>query len=241
MFSEGIGTGMKSVNRNVLKYIAIAAMLSDHVAMAFVPWDSPVYFIMRLIGRLTAAIMCFFIAEGFYHTGSKYKYGIRLGFFALISQFAYTFFENGTLLTYRLLTDWNVIFTLFVGFFVLLAYEKIINKPLKWITIGLLCAVSFFGDWMIIAPIWILCFYIFRDNKKKRFIVFSVLAAVEVASCIQFIISHGEAWQIGVFLVIPLLLLYNGERGSRNPIHKWAFYLFYPLHLLILGIIKWLF
>ncbi|MDR0292762.1 MAG: conjugal transfer protein TraX [Oscillospiraceae bacterium] len=230
---------MKTINRNVLKYIAIAAMLSDHIAMLFMADYPPVYFAMRLIGRLTAAIMCFFIAEGFHYTRSRYKYGMRLGIFALISQFAYTFFESGTLFTYRLFTDWNVIFTLFIGFCVLLAYEKIINKPVKWIIIGLLCAVSFFGDWMIIAPLWILCFYVFRDNKKKRFVVFGVLAALEVASCVPFMISNGEIWQIGVFLVIPLLWLYNGGKGDNSPIHKWAFYLFYPLHLIALAIIHW--
>ena len=229
---------MRTINRNTLKCIAITAMLLDHIAMLFMVEYPVAYFIMRLIGRLTVTIMCFFIAEGYFHTRSKYKYGMRLGIFALISQFAYTFFENRTILTYRLFTDWNVIFTLFIGFFVLLAYEKISNKIAKWIVVGLLCAVSYFGDWMIIAPLWILCFYIFRDNKKKRFIVFGILAAIEVASCIPFIINHGEIWQIGVFLVIPLLLLYNGEKGGDSPLLKWAFYLFYPLHLLLLGIIK---
>ena len=223
-----------------MKYIAIAAMLSDHIAMLFAADYPLLYFTMRLIGRLTAAIMCFFIAEGFQHTRSRYKYGMRLGVFALISQFAYTFMGNGTLLTYNLLTDWNVIFTLFIGFCVLLAYELIVRNPLKWSIIGLLCALSYFGDWMIIAPLWILCFYVFRDDKKKRFYVFGILAAIEVASCIPFIISYGEIWQIGVFLVIPLLLHYNGGKGSDNPIHKWVFYVFYPLHLLVLGGIKWL-
>lgn len=226
------------MNRNVLKYIAIVAMLSDHIAMLFMNEYPSTYFIMRLVGRLTAAIMCFFIAEGFHYTRSKYNYGMRLGIFALISQFAYTFFENRTLFTYKLFTDWNVIFTFFIGFCVLLVYEKVINKPVKWSIIGLLCIVSYFGDWMIIAPLWILCFYIFRDTKKKRFIVFSILAALEVASCIPFIISNGEIWQIGVFLVIPLLWLYNGEKGNDSTLHKWAFYLFYPLHLLVLGFIK---
>jgi hypothetical protein len=229
---------MKSVNRNFLKYIAIAAMLSDHIAELFMTAYPAAYFIMRFIGRLTGATMCFFIAEGFYYTRSKYKYGMRLGVFALISQFAYTFFNNRTIFTINLLTEWNVICTFFIGFLVLLAYEKIANKSVKWITVGLLCAASYFGDWMIIAPLWILCFYIFKDDKKKRFTAFGILAAVEVASCIPFMISKGEIWQVGVFLVIPLLWLYNGEKGSGNPIHKWAFYLFYPLHLLALGAIK---
>ena len=228
------------MNRNVLKYIAIAAMLSDHMAIVFMSDIPLLYGVMRLFGRLTAAIMCFFIAEGFYYTRSKPKYGIRLGVFALLSQFAYTFFENGTLLTYRLFTDWNVIFTLFIGFCVLLSYEKITNNLIKWVAVGLFCAISYFGDWMIIVPIWILCFYIFRDNKKKQFIIFGILAALEVASCIPSIINDGQIWQIGVLLVVPLLWLYNGEIGSNSPFHKWAFYLFYPLHLLVLGIINYL-
>jgi hypothetical protein len=231
---------MKSINRNVLKYIAIAAMLSDHVAMLFMKAYPAVYFIMRLIGRLTAAIMCFFIAEGFCYTRSRYKYGMRLGIFAIISQFAYTYAERGTLLTNSLFTEWNVIFTLFVGFCVLLAYENICNKPVKWIVVAALCAVSYFGDWMIIAPLWILCFYIFRDDKKKRFIIFSALAILEIASNLKFIMNNGQAWQIGVLLVIPLLWLYNGGKGGGSQIHKWVFYIFYPLHLLALGMVKYL-
>lgn len=228
---------MKSLNRNILKYIAIVAMLTDHIAESFMKDYPAVYFLMRLIGRLTGPIMCFFIAEGYFYTRSKFKYGMRLGVFALISQFAYTYFHRGTILTISLFTEWNVIFTFFIGFLVLLAYEKIINKPVKWITVGLLCAVSFFGDWMIIAPLWILCFFIFRDNKNKRFLVFSILAAAEVATCIPFMIRYGEIWQAGVFLVIPLLWLYRGEKGSGNPVHKWVFYVFYPLHLFALGAI----
>jgi len=231
---------MKSLNANALKYIAITAMLSDHIAILFVS-NPLIYFFMRLFGRLTGATMCFFIAEGFHYTHSKFKYGMRLAVFALISQSAYTFFDNRTLLTYKLFVNWNVIFTLFMGFCVLLSYEKITNKPLKWAVIGLLCALSCFGDWMIIAPLWILCFHIFRDNKKKKFIVFAILAALEVASCIPFIINKGEIWQVGVFLVIPLLLMYNGERGGKSPFHKWAFYIFYPLHLFALGFVKLLY
>ena len=230
---------MKSMNRNVLKYIAIAAMLSDHIAMLFMAGHPSVYFIMRLIGRLTGATMCFFIAEGFYYTRSKIKYGIRLGIFAIISQFAYIYSHTATIFTADFFIYWSVIFTFLIGFFVLLTYEKVSNKPLKWIIIILLCAVSYFGDWGIIAPLWILSFYIFRNNKKRNFIAFGILTALEVASCIPFMISDGEIWQAGVFLVIPLLLLYNGKKGSDNPVHKWAFYVFYPLHLLVLGIIKW--
>ena len=115
---------MKTLNRNYLKYIAIVAMLIDHVAELFVTNYPLPYFFMRLIGRLTGATMCFFIAEGCYYTRSKNKYGMRLFIFALLSQLGYTFFHYRTLLTIKILTNWNVIMTFFIGFLILLVYEK---------------------------------------------------------------------------------------------------------------------
>jgi uncharacterized membrane protein YobD (UPF0266 family) len=215
-------------------------MLIDHIAELFVADYPAAYFFMRLIGRLTGATMCFFVAEGFYYTHSKYKYGMRLGIFALVSQLAYTFFHYKTLFTVNLFTDWNVIATFFVGFLVLLVYEKVKNMPVKWITIVLLCALTLFSDWYLVGPVWILCFYIFRDNKKKSFIMFSIFAAMEVATSISLAISHNKWWHIGVFFAIPLLWSYKGDKGSNSLVHKWIFYIFYPLHLFVLGMIYYI-
>lgn len=226
------------LDRNFLKYLAIIAMLADHTAMLFLKEYPGLYFVLRFFGRLTCAIMCYFIAEGFNYTHSRRNYGLRLGIFALLSQLAYTFFNNRTLLTPRLFTDWNVLFTFFLGFLVLAVYEQVNNKPLKTTVIILLGALSYFGDWMIIAPLWILGFYVCRNDRKKQMLVFGILTALEAASCLPFMINYGEYWQLGVFMVIPLLLLYNGEKGSSAAFHKWVFYLFYPLHLGILGLIK---
>jgi len=229
---------MKNLNRNILKYIAIIAMLMDHTAMSFCTQTPWLYFVLRFAGRLTAPIMSFFIVEGFIYTRSQYKYGLRLGIFALISQFAYTYFNEGSIFTIALLTDWNVIFTLFIGYCVLLVYEKEFHAVVKWIIIVALCAVSCLGDWMIIVPLWILFLYMYKDNRKKRFVFFSILTAIEVLSCIPFIISHGELWQVGILFVIPLLLMYNGQPGNNKPFFKWVFYAFYPLHLLVIGFIR---
>ncbi|MDY3655163.1 MAG: TraX family protein, partial [Ruminococcus callidus] len=47
-------------------------------------------------------------------------------------------------------------------------------------------------------------------------------------------------FQVGIFLVFPLIQFgYNGKSGSKKPFHKWFFYVFYPLHLLVLGILRW--
>lgn len=46
-----------------------------------------------------------------------------------------------------------------------------------------------------------------------------------------------SAFSLGTFLSVPLLLLYNGESGKKSKGAKWFFYVFYPLHMTVLGLI----
>lgn len=112
------------LNRNAMKYIAIAAMLIDHIGMMFVPVTTPLGVLCRVIGRLTAPVMCLFIAEGYRHTHSRLQYALRLLLFAVISQFPYAYLHYGTILSF----DFNVLFTLLAGFITLLCYDKIKNQ-----------------------------------------------------------------------------------------------------------------
>lgn len=225
-------------NRTALKYFAAAMMLLDHIGMMFVPADLPAGCLLRVAGRLTAPIMCFFLAEGYAHTASKKQYGIRLLVFAVISQFAYAFAHSNRLLT----PDFNMIFTLFLGFLILLVYEKIKPSAGKWALILLLTALSYFCDWGILAPLWILAFFCFRGDRSRQAFCYCILAAVHVLSGILFCLQNGfswysELWQLGVFLFVPILFFYNGENGPNSAFSKWFFYFFYPLHLALLGII----
>ncbi len=227
------------LNRNQLKYLAITAMVFDHVGMFFIPVTIPIGCIFRIIGRLTAPIMCFFIAEGYFYTHSKKKYGTRLFVFACISQFAYSFAHDQQLFTF----DLNMIYTLFLSFLVLLSYDKIENKALKWISVAALIALTLPGDWGVIAPLWVLLFWIYRDRPKQKLIAYSSVAALTVFSDIAFLLMkgfhwYGELWQLGLFLAIPVLMTYNGKNGKSDRFSKWIFYIFYPLHLLIIGIIQ---
>ena len=36
---------------------------------------------------------------------------------------------------------------------------------------------------------------------------------------------------------IPLLLLYNGQRGRKSKWFQWGYYLIYPVHFIVLYII----
>ena len=74
MFKNGL-------DRNRIKYIALIAMLIDHFAMFFLSHSIAqasvsriaLYSFMRVIGRLTAPIMIYFLVEGFIHTSSRKK------------------------------------------------------------------------------------------------------------------------------------------------------------------------
>ena len=221
------------LNRTHLKYIAIITMLIDHMAIFFIPSTNIFYSICRFIGKLTAPTMCYFLVEGYCHTSSKYKYGLRLFIFSLISQFAFSLAFYKTIYVFK----FNMIFTLLLCFFVLLSYEKISNKLLKYTIISCLIFFSNFCDWGIFAPLWVICFYIFKANILKQ--VLSYYISTIISIILKCIIISNYSWNniiiyFGLFLFIPALFLYNRQKGSNRKFDKWFFYIIYPLHLLIL-------
>lgn len=231
------------MNRNQLKYIAAFAMLLDHIAMVFSDrmtenyWYFTIYCIMRALGRLTAPIMCWFLAQGFIHTSSKKKYALRLFIFALISQIPYTLIHHHTILNF---TDLNVIFMFLLSFVMLCVIESSWKPVLKWIVAICIILLSAFCDWGVYGPILVLCFYFLKDKRKLLILIYCILSAFVVSTNLVFMIMkdfawYSEIWQLGLFLFIPLLFIYNGEKGSDNAFHKWFFYIFYPVHLLILS------
>ena len=87
-----------SLNRSQLKWFAILAMTIDHIALAFLNPGTPLYFGMRLIGRITAPVMSFFLAEGFRNTRNFRNYLSRMLLFALIAQPFYFVLVNGEII-----------------------------------------------------------------------------------------------------------------------------------------------
>lgn len=238
----------RSLNRNQIKYIVIIAMLIDHIAWAFVPMTSVSGQVMHFIGRLTGPTMAYFVAEGYAHTRNVKKYALRLGFFAFISWGPYAMFEDGAFPLWITRDgvyfdpSFGVIYTLFLSLLAIWLWDK--AKCGRWMKIlGIvgLCFLSVFGDWPVLDILFALCFFIYRDNGKKKWTAFSVIAGLEVGFCL---LAGGMQmiFQIGVFLIPPMLIFcYNGEGGSKRPIHKWFFYVFYPAHLLVLALIKMFF
>ena len=232
-------TAVRGLNRNQLKYIAAAAMAADHIGAFLLPHAGAVYFLCRLIGRLTAPIMCYCLAEGFYYTSSRKNYALRLLVFAVLSQAPYAFLHGGFWAS-----NLNVLFTLLAALCTLAVYESVIRISVKWALIAVLLLFSLWGDWGVTAPLWVLLFYLFRGNFPRQMAAFALIAGVEVVRTVLSDMIHGtlwygQLWQLGMFLFIPLMLCYNGRRGRSGAFGKWFFYVFYPLHLAVIGLIRW--
>ncbi len=229
------------MNRNQLKYLAVVCMTLDHIAWLFVDSVNPlVGGIMHLFGRLTAPIMAFFVAEGYEHTRDVKKYTRRLAIFAVISWAPYVLAQRGTLpiwisnggITFH--PEQSMIFTLLMALIALRVYDSDKKKWQKIVIITGLCLISLIGDWYMFPIGACLLLHAFRDNRKKRFIAYEIWCVLVALSSV-----FNQWFQIGaVFAPIIIYFLYNGEAGSKKPFHKWFFYIYYPAHLLVLGIIR---
>ncbi|RDU23308.1 TraX family protein [Anaerosacchariphilus polymeriproducens] len=219
-----------------LKIIAIVTMLIDHLGYTVFPqqvW-------MRYVGRIAFPIFCYLITEGFVHTKNVKKYSLRLLMFALISEIPYD------LAFHRKVFYWeqqNVFFTLLLGLLCLIIIKENIQLVVKVLgVVSLIFAAGAFGtDYGGAGVLLIIIFYLFKDNSIKRIIAFFVVNSIILIRLFQFsylwetnLIFEFFIQDYAILSLLPIEL-YNGERGFRM---KWSFYLFYPIHLLLIyGII----
>ena len=229
---------VKKINASTIKMIAVITMLIDHLGATLV-WEYmltlqgdarmqwyTVYRAMRMIGRLSFPIYCFFIVEGLEHTRSVQKYITRLLIFALISEIPFDYAFQGKLtLGYQ-----NVFFTLAIGLICIWGVreveERVTDNVKQIICKILVIAAGFFlanmlnTDYGGFGVLMIAILYLFQKNRLFQCILGAVSFAWEVTAPISFL----------------LLYFYNGEKG-RN-INKYFFYAFYPVHLGALALIK---
>lgn len=232
-----------SLNANHLKLIAIIAMTIDHVADVVYPGfpAQPLPIALHLIGRLTAPIMWFFVCEGFHHTRDARKYMLRMFLFAVISHFAYCFAFGIHPMPFRtgIFNQTSVMYPLFISVAVLWLQheEKRMNKYLRFILVFVLIWSAFPADWSCIAVLAILSMHRRRGDLKGQ--MKAVVIWVFLYGLIAFFfVSEVYALElVGVLMIYPLLKMYNGEKGKADWM-KMFFYIYYPLHLIIIGIMR---
>lgn len=230
----------KGLNGAHLKLLACFFMLIDHIsqsAMLYEPWGvgfgglfnfwleprgQMIASIMVLLGRIAFPIYCFFLVQGMFLTKDYRKYIGRLLTFGLVSELPFDFaLFHGFTWQHQ-----NVFFTLALGALMVLFLEKIRQHP-KNTVLGL--AMNFFvilgfvflaeflrTDYGSAGIIAILAFYIFHFSRIKTVLMGLIGFSFEA-------VLYGT-----VYLSLILIYFYNGKKGRMN---KYFFYLFYPVHL----------
>ena len=219
---------IKGLTNNQLKLIAMTAMLLDHAGMLLFPQ----YKILRIIGRIAFPIFAYMIAEGCLHTRNRQKYLLGLFMPALIIQAVYIVAMNSL---YQ-----NILITFSLSAMLIFAIDGFVKKrdritltvmlavtvAVAFVTLGLPILlekqgfVIDYGFWGVILPVAVY----FAPKKVWK------LTATAVILVIRGIIFGELKWFAP--LALPLLMLYNGERGKLKL--KYLFYIFYPAHLVIL-------
>ena len=230
----------------VLKLIAAITMLIDHTGLILFPNQM----IFRIIGRLAFPIYAYCIAEGFRYTRNRFKYFLRIFLLGLFCQIVYTIVSHDFYIGILLVFSISIIIMTFTecvktsvqgkksalsSFVSRVFHRDITNEQDKVLSLVLCCAsimaafvlciyvdvdYSFFG---IMLPV----FTSFFSDRKQRLVMFS---ACLIALCID--LTDTLMIQYWSLAAIPLIAMYNGERGKHSL--KYFFYVFYPLHLAVL-------
>ncbi len=216
---------MPGLTGNQLKILAMIAMTCDHVGLQLLP-QIP---LLRILGRLALPVYGFMIAEGCRHTRNRNRYLLRMAGMGLLCQIVYFVALRSLyqciLVTFSLsicliyvLDDWQREQTgkaAGKAFAVLAAvWFACVILP------GLLPNWDFAIDYGIIGVLLPVLVY-FGRNKWILLTAGLILLALDYG---------GNQWW--ALAAVPMLLLYNGQRGN------WKmgsfFYWYYPLHLVVI-------
>lgn len=208
-----------------LKIIAALAMTISHLGHVFIdveshPW---VAFAAMFIGRITFPIMAFGIVVGYLNTSNLKKYYLRLILCWIVSIAPYhlIFNEGQSINPFN-----NVIWTLLVGLASIDAFVNAKSLTMKYLAffIGTLLTIN--SDWGIVGIVMIQSIFY---NQFKRSLIESVIFLTILQGLHTFIIN------LGIFLASPLIQLAYTKEPKK--FKRWL-YVYYPLHLVVIYMIK---
>lgn len=231
-----------------LHMMAMVFMLCDHLWATVVPGNDW----LTCIGRMTFPIYAFLLVEGYFHTHNLKKYVKRLFVFALLSEIPFNLVMG---------SNWfypihqNVLWTFLIAIGFIHLNENAKAKDKLWLRIltgvgsvvlsffvGILTMVDYYhaGIWMVLA------FYFFRGRNWWNYVgQFALLYYINVEEL------SGYAYEIELFgethffvrqgfalLALIPIWLYRGKEGYKSKGLQYIYYGFYPVHLMILALIR---
>ena len=240
----------KKIDSLGLKLIAVIAMMLDHMCYTVIPGNMW----MTWVGRIAFPIFAFLIVEGYFHTKNVKKYALRLLIFALISEVPFDMMMTASLF-YPF--KQNVYWTLLIGLLVIWAIDKPFNELVNAhnqmerskkmvrlviigfaaIALGCLAALIGFTDYHYWGVLTILMFYLLRGKTYIQLIALALInnfiGGIEYVYTFFGMEQTFPVQLMAIFAMIPIAM-YNGEKGYEGKGIQYAFYAFYPLHMLFL-------
>lgn len=236
----------------VLKLIAMASMLIDHIGCSLrvagiLQYGDDLYKTLRFIGRLAFPIYGFLLVQGAIHTKSKWKYLLRLVILAVISEVPFDLAIFGT---WHTPLHQNVFLTLSLGLLTVYGIQfgsRMENKIAGWGIAGyiaVICALAAellhtdyrAGGVLMITVMGLEaaelpCLREIVTAKQIQLVTFT-LGVVAVT-----LLSHSRSSEIAALLGLVFILEYNWKKGYSSKLVQYGCYLYYPVHLLILGLL----
>lgn len=215
----------------MLKLAAIILMLIDHIGVTLIPETTSLYWICRLIGRLAMPIFCYQLALGLLHTKHLARYVQRIVWMTLAAQIPFAWMCFGLPPSPIWLTSWNVGLTF-------------------------LCAIGLLASWKSQNYLLAILCLLFANSADYG------LYGVALVTIFYLHQLYGYKWTQTTYLLIGANLLFYGTSGSLflcllqmfslgslllistlgdkpfTKLPRTFFYVFYPLHMLILVILR---
>lgn len=233
-----------------LHLLAMGVMLCDHLWGTIVPGNDW----LTCVGRLAFPIFAFLLVEGYFHTKNLKKYVLRLLLFAVISEIPFNL-AMGSRVIYPL--HQNVLWSFLLSIGLIHWNEKAKGAGKKWkriavgffsIVLGSLAGLLAMVDYYHAGVLMVLTFYFFRGRKW-----WCLLGQLAGLAYINGEILGGFGYELSLFghpfflqrqsfalLALIPIWLYRGRQGHHSKAFQYACYLFYPVHLLILGVLKFI-
>ena len=232
-----------------LHIMAMLFMLCDHL------WGTSIVRsdVFTCIGRLTFPIYAFLIVEGYFHTGNLKKYVKRLFLFAVLSELPFNL-VMGSRLFFPIHQNVLWSFLISIG---LIHWNETVKAQQLWkrilvafATLGIayIGGIVTFVDYYNAGILMVLTFYFFRGRKWWHYL--GQLLCMWYLNCemlggfgYEFTLfgqTHFVARQGFALLALIPIFLYRGKQGFHSKQLQFFYYSFYPLHLLLLGVLKFL-
>ena len=235
---------------NMLRGLACLFMLTDHLWATLIPGNMW----MNYVGRLTFPIFAFQLTEGYRHTSDFRKYALRLLTFGLIAEIPFNLMISGSPV---FPFHQNVMFTLLLGLLSIRAIDaareniqsrgplKSTLKQLLLLSGCLLAATIGFVDYGFWGVVTVIAFHLLRDFRGSRLLL---LAAMVYINCMALkgmfipleLFGRTVEFATQGFAVLALLpiWLYNKRKGRTSKALQYGFYAFYPVHMLVLALLR---